>query len=122
MQIFEQAVECSRALPDAALTHLLFQCRSRQLAGELSRSAAPHFLSGLLIGQDAQRAHRLFADVLQSDAPVIIIGTEQLIDLHTRAFASVQQPTRSVDGGSASLAGLTALHARSNRKERFDAV
>ena len=110
MQVFQQALEHVREFPQAALTHLLFECRSRQIAGELMRNDAPQFLSGLLIGQDVLRATQLFADILEGESSVVIVGTAQLIDLHRRAFALLEHEARSVDGEAASLAGLTALH------------
>jgi 2-dehydro-3-deoxygalactonokinase len=122
MQSFDQAVEHVLAFRDAALAHLLFECRSRQIAGTLSRSAAPHFLSGLLIGQDVASATRLFADAQRSEHAIAIIGTPQLIELHSRALGALGHATRAVDGAAASLAGLTALHERSHQREEIDAV
>ncbi|MFL6547235.1 MAG: 2-dehydro-3-deoxygalactonokinase [Povalibacter sp.] len=119
---FDQAVDHVKAFPQSPLAHLIFECRSRQIAGELSRAAAPHFLSGLLIGQDVLNAVQLFADVLKQDRTIVVVGTDQLIDLHARAFSKVDYSTRAIDGSAASLAGLTALHQHVQQKERNDAA
>jgi 2-dehydro-3-deoxygalactonokinase len=115
--VFKTAVEHVRKYPQAALAHLLFECRSRQIAGELDRSHAPHFLSGLLIGQDVSSALRVFSDVLDRDSGIVIVGTEQLIELHTRALALFGHRARSVNGEAASLAGLTTLHSSLGQKD-----
>jgi 2-dehydro-3-deoxygalactonokinase len=117
---FQRALEQVKRFPDAALSHLLFECRSRQVMGELTRSAAPHFLSGLLIGQDVAAAKALFIDVLRSSATVAIIGTPQLTRLHAQALAAFDVPAREIDGAQASLAGLATLHAHRFAREGAD--
>ena len=114
---FKRAVEHVQAHPQAALAHLLFECRSRQIAGELERRDAPQFLSGLLIGQDVLHALRMFADVLNEESNIVIVGTARLMDLHTRAFSLLGRAARSVNGEAASLAGLTALHSSLGQKD-----
>jgi 2-dehydro-3-deoxygalactonokinase len=114
---FKRAVEHVQAHPQAALAHLLFECRSRQIAGELERRDAPQFLSGLLIGQDVLHALRMFADVLNEDSSIVIVGTEQLMDLHTRALSLFGRAARTVNGEAASLAGLNSLHSSLGQKD-----
>lgn len=119
---FQRAVDHVRERPEAALSHLLFECRSRQVTGELEKSAAKDFLSGLLIAHDMCGARRVFADTLQAGAPVILIGTPQLMDLHDRAAVSFGMATRQIDGSRASLAGLALLHAQRSGTEDMHAA
>ena len=119
--LFDRGVERALGAQDAALAHLLFECRSRQIAGEFGPADASHFLSGLLIGQDAASATHLFKEALNGDEPVVVIGAAVLIELHARAFAALGLKVRPVDGSAASLAGLTALYRRSHVTEHADA-
>ena len=108
---FARALEQTRLHPDAELIHLLFQTRSRQLAGELKSRDAAGFLSGLVIGQDVAGAVRLFREDLKDAKQVAIIGAPQISDLYARALEARGIATQWIDGAQASLAGLTALHA-----------
>jgi len=108
---FDAGVQRALAHPDAALVHLLFECRSRQVTGDLAREQAPDFLSGLLIAHDVLHAMRLFADVATPDSTVTIIAGSSLAQRYRRALQALHVNTAIVDGSQAALAGLTLLHS-----------
>jgi 2-dehydro-3-deoxygalactonokinase len=110
---FDRALEQTAHHPDAELIHLLFQVRSRQLAGELKARDAAGFLSGLMIGQDVAGAARLYRNELADAEGVAIIGSAELSALYAAALARRGLHTNLLDGNEASLAGLTALHLQS---------
>ncbi len=97
--------------PQAALMHLLFECRSRQVVGELAREQAPDFLSGLLIAHDVLGAMRLFSDTVTNGETITIIANSSLAQRYRRALQALHVNTAIVDGSHASLAGLTLLHS-----------
>ncbi|HEY5806374.1 MAG TPA: 2-dehydro-3-deoxygalactonokinase [Povalibacter sp.] len=115
---FQRAAEHVLQHPAAALPHLLFECRSRQVAGELTRADAPHFLSGLLIAHDVLSATRIFADAAAATSSVTLIGTPQLMRLHKRVLTNLRLRADCIDGTDASLAGLTFLYQTRVNKER----
>jgi 2-dehydro-3-deoxygalactonokinase len=117
---FARALDHVKQFPQAALSHLLFECRSRQVTNELSAAAAPHFLSGLLIGQDVAAARTLFAEALQKTSRVVIVGTPQLMQLHSQALSAFGLSCVTIDGARAVLAGLTRLYHYRFGKERMD--
>ena len=108
---FETAIAHVQRYPQAALSQLLFECRSRQVLGELARDDAPGFLSGLIIGQDILAATRAFAKVLESGNGITVVANAQLTSLYRRACTALRIPMLDVDGANASLAGLTLLHS-----------
>ena len=110
---FDRALEQTTLHPDAELIHLLFQVRSRQLAGELKAHDAAGFLSGLVIGQDVAGAARLYRNELADAQSVTIIGSAGLSDLYAAALTRRGLRVNRLDGNEASLAGLTALHLQS---------
>jgi len=95
----------------ASLLQLIFECRSRQLSGELSATNAAAYLSGLLIGEDVFGALRLYAT---PTAPIAIIGTPQLTQLYATACATCGIQAQQIDGAQASLAGLTVFYLQRN--------
>ncbi|HMN45385.1 MAG TPA: 2-dehydro-3-deoxygalactonokinase [Povalibacter sp.] len=108
---FDAGVQRALSHPQAALVHLLFECRSRQVTGDLAREQAPDFLSGLLIAHDVLGALRLFTDVATGDSPVTIIANSSLAERYRRALQALRMNTAIVDGSQASLGGLTLLHS-----------
>jgi 2-dehydro-3-deoxygalactonokinase len=96
--------------PQAQLLHRLFECRSRQLGGEITAPAAEAYLSGLLIASDVHGALRLLSDCIA--APVILIGAPALTQLYASALGSHGCEALQMDGGQASLAGLTYVQRR----------
>jgi 2-dehydro-3-deoxygalactonokinase len=100
--------------PQAQLLHRLFECRSRQLSGELEAQSADAFLSGLLIAGDVHGAQCLLSDCI--DAPVVLIGAAQLTQLYAIALGRHGRDAVQVDGSQAALAGLTHVHRRFSRQ------
>lgn len=91
--------------PHAQLLHRLFECRSRQLSGEITAAAAEAYLSGLLIASDVHGALRLLSDSIA--APVVLIGAPPLTRLYASALGAHGCEAFEMDGAQASLAGLT---------------
>lgn len=119
---FERAIDQVKRFPAAALTQLLFECRSRQVMNELTSAAAPHFLSGLLIGQDVAAVRSQFADVLDHTRRIVLVGTPHLTALHAIAASVFGLESLQIDGSHAALAGLTSLYQHRFGEERTDAA
>jgi len=114
---FAQAVAASNDYPDGELLHRLFECRSRQLQGELAPHSAAAYLSGLLIASDVRGALRCLADADADAGPgaarsVCLIGDAQLTQLYARALAARGVESHEIDGAEAVLAGLSQIHGR----------
>lgn len=92
-------------LKNAALTHVLFETRSRQLLEGLSKTAAMGFLSGLLVGADVCGALQWFGDTTE----VTLIGDPALVELYARALAIHNIEGVRLDGEQCALAGLGAV-------------
>jgi 2-dehydro-3-deoxygalactonokinase len=107
---FVRALAQTAEHPQADLTHLLFEVRSRQLAGELQPHEAAGYLSGLVIGQDVAGAMRQFADDLSLAPATTLIGASDLCNRYATALDMRGLSTKRMDGAAASVAGLTALH------------
>jgi 2-dehydro-3-deoxygalactonokinase len=105
---FVRGLEQVRLFPEADLVQRVFQCRSRRLTGDLAPQDAPAFLSGLLIGSDAQSALRLMTQ--GTAANVHVIGTPQLTRLYAQALAAFGAVPREINGEAAALAGLMQIH------------
>ena len=94
----------ARGLRGETLGAELFSVRARVLLGDLARSAAASFTSGLLIGADMKVGLGLAAG-----AEMIILGRPELTRLYAEAAAVAGHATREVDGEAAFLAGAIAL-------------
>jgi 2-dehydro-3-deoxygalactonokinase len=94
--------------PHAQLLHRLFECRGRQLAGELEPGVADAFLSGLLVGSDVHGALHLLSN--GTPLPVYLIGSAQLTRLYALGLGAHGCESIEVDGAAASLAGLAHVH------------
>lgn len=105
---FEDGLARFNEIPQADLLHRLFECRSRQLAGELDPSVAHAFLSGLLIASDVRGALRVLSH--RTAPSVYLIGSPHLTRLYAIALAAHACGTFAIAGDSAVLAGLTLLH------------
>jgi 2-dehydro-3-deoxygalactonokinase len=97
----------------------IFSCRTLGLTGELSGSAQPDYLSGLLIGHELL-ALRTLLQVPDEPLPaVILIGGDQLLTRYQRAlqscgFAQVTQAQQATEHGLwqvAVQAGLLASNS-----------
>jgi 2-dehydro-3-deoxygalactonokinase len=117
---FQQAVDATRETTQDSLIHRLFECRSRQLAGQITSQGAAAYLSGLIIGADVLGAIRLFAgsEALnrraakeRGAAPVHVIGEPALVALYAAVLNGTGRDAHSIDGEAAALAGLAHLHS-----------
>lgn len=105
---FARGLEQVQRHPEADLLQRVFQCRSRRLQGDLAPQDAAEFLSGLLIGSDAQSALRLLTH--GTGAQVQVIGAPLLARRYALALARFGAAPREIDGDAAALAGLTQVH------------
>jgi 2-dehydro-3-deoxygalactonokinase len=96
-----------RANPDTDLLHLLFSTRARVVTGEMAKSDAASYLSGLVLGKDVATALKLFVP----DGPVQLICTPALAALYGRVLNAYDVPAAVIDGDAAALAGLVHAHA-----------
>ena len=94
----------TRGLGGATLSAELFSVRARVLLGDLARSAAASFTSGLLIGADLK-----VGISMASGSEMIILGRPELTRLYAEAAAVAGHAAREVDGEAAFLAGAIAL-------------
>jgi 2-dehydro-3-deoxygalactonokinase len=108
---FRQGLAHFNAFPQAQLLHRLFECRARQLAGELTAPAAEAYLSGLLIASDSYGALRLLSGSTTA-TPVTLIGSPELTQRYAGALALNGCETQQLDGSDAALAGLALIHRR----------
>jgi 2-dehydro-3-deoxygalactonokinase len=106
-EAFKNGLASFNAFPHAQLLHRLFECRSRQLSGELRAPAA--YLSGLLIASDVHGALRMLSSSIETRM-VYVIGSPDLTQLYATAFASHEYEAFQVDGATASRAGLAQVH------------
>jgi 2-dehydro-3-deoxygalactonokinase len=114
-QTFRQGLEHFNEFPQAQLLHRLFECRSRQLSGDLAAHTADAYLSGLLIGSDVHGALQLLSTGIRS-GPVYVIGSSELTQLYVMALAARGQEALRLDGAQASLAGLAHVHQQLSQR------
>jgi 2-dehydro-3-deoxygalactonokinase len=96
-----------RANAEADLLHLLFSTRSRVVTGEMAKSDAASYLSGLVLGKDVATALKLFS----AGGPVQLICTPALAALYGRVLKAYDVASAVIDGDQAALAGLVQAHA-----------
>ena len=108
---FHEGLARFNEFPEVQLLHRLFECRSRQLSGELAAQSADGYLSGLLIGSDVLGALRLLPGSV-TPGSVCLIGSAQLTRLYAAALASHGHGASQIDGAEASRAGLAHVHQR----------
>jgi 2-dehydro-3-deoxygalactonokinase len=108
---FRKGVACFNEFPQGQLLHRLFECRARQLAGELTAPEAEAYLSGLLIASDTSGALRLMAGAGTAH-PVTLIGSPELTQRYASALSLNGCESTRVDGSAAALAGLAQIHRR----------
>lgn len=94
---------------EADLLHLLFSARARVVTGEMAKTEAASYLSGLVVGTDVATSVRLFG--LEGGATVHLVCTPALAALYARALARYDLKSAVIDGDAAALAGLTHIHA-----------
>jgi 2-dehydro-3-deoxygalactonokinase len=108
-EAFKRGLASFNAFPRAQLLHRLFECRSRQLSGELGAPAA--YLSGLLIASDVHGSLRMLSSIIETRL-VYVIGSSDLTQLYATALASHGYEASQVEGAAASRAGLAQVHRR----------
>jgi 2-dehydro-3-deoxygalactonokinase len=108
---FHEGLSRFNESPEVQLLHRLFECRSRQLSGELGAQSADGYLSGLLIACDVLGAMRLLPDSLTSGS-VCVIGSAQLTRLYAAALGRHGHAASQIDGAEASRVGLAHVHRR----------
>jgi 2-dehydro-3-deoxygalactonokinase len=102
---FEAALARVKSLPGLELLHRIFEVRSRRLLSELPPEDAASYMSGLLIGSDVAGAAKMFAAEARGK-PVYLIAVPGLVRAYSSALRAFGLTPQTVDGGSASLAGL----------------
>ena len=106
---FKNGLQSFNAFTHAQLLHRLFECRSRQLNGELRAPSA--YLSGLLIASDVHGALQVLASSVETRL-VYLIGSSDLTQLYAAALACHGYKAFRVEGAAASQAGLAQVHRR----------
>jgi len=104
---FMLGLDFARSNRKADLLHLLFSARSRVVTGEMAKSDASSYLSGLILGKDIATAQSL----LDLKGPVQLICTPSLAALYGRALNAYDIESAVIDGDRAALAGLVHAHA-----------
>jgi 2-dehydro-3-deoxygalactonokinase len=104
---FSQGLARIQQTPSPDLLHVLFECRSRRLSGELAAVDTASYLSGMLIGSDAKGALRLLGS--SESTQVFVIGTSPLIKLYSLAIAALGGQPNLIDGLAATVAGLGCI-------------
>jgi 2-dehydro-3-deoxygalactonokinase len=108
---FRAGLAAFNGFPQGQLLHRLFECRARQLAGELTAPAAESFLSGLLIASDTYGALQLMAGPITAK-PITLIGSPDLTQRYASALSLNGCASQQLDGSTAALAGLAQIHRR----------
>jgi 2-dehydro-3-deoxygalactonokinase len=108
---FRKGMAHFNEFPQAQLLHRLFECRARQLSGELTAQAAEAYLSGLLIASDVHGALGLLPDSATA-RPICLIGSSELTQRYAGALTFYGREAHRMDGAAASLAGLAQVHRR----------
>ena len=98
-----------RAGGRAGLSHALFECRARVVAGDMGAASARDHLSGVLIGAEW---HDGLQRLGRTAEPVCIIAGAELAQRHLRAAQQLDVPARLLDPHAAQLAAWAALSLR----------
>jgi 2-dehydro-3-deoxygalactonokinase len=100
----------ARSAEPGGLLHHLFGVRALALAGRLSESEAPAYLSGILVGHEIRAA---LATVATTGTVVQVIGTPELTGLYAKAITACGGFAERHDGEAAARGlALIAEHAR----------
>lgn len=102
---FRRGLAQVERFPQAQVLHRLFECRSRNLDGELAPQEVSAFLSGLLIASDIAG----ILDTLGDARAVHLVGAPELTTLYAAALHLRHCETHTTDGSQAALAGLTQI-------------
>jgi 2-dehydro-3-deoxygalactonokinase len=104
---FLRGLEFAKRNEKADLLHLVFSTRARVVTGEMPKSDAASYLSGLIVGKDVATAAALF----DLGAQVPLVCAPGLAALYAQALAAYDVKGLPVDGDQASLSGLILAHA-----------
>lgn len=104
---FLRGLEFARKNDKADLLYLIFSTRALVVTGQMPKSDAASYLSGLIVGKDVATAARLF----DLGAQVPMICAPALATLYARALAAYDVKSLIIDGDQAALSGLILAHA-----------
>ena len=104
---FQRGLEFAKANAKADLLYLVFSTRARVVTGEMPKSDAASYLSGLIVGKDVATAAVLF----DLGAKVPLVCAPALTALYAKALAAYDVEATAIDGDQASLSGLILAHA-----------
>jgi len=93
-----------RGLAGDALTAELFSVRAGVLLGQMDRSHAASFTSGLLIGADIRTGLRG-----EHERDIVVMGRPELTSLYAAVLAETGRSAREIDGERAFLAGILQI-------------
>ena len=105
---YEQGIARAKELFPTALLHIIFEVRSRQLTGQLTRPEAVSYLSGLIIGRDIAGALPIFESETEN-IRITVIGANRLASLYAAGCIQQSRQARIIDGEQALLAGLCEI-------------
>ncbi len=108
---FKEGLAHFNAFPQAQLLHRLFECRGRQLSGDLGPPVAAAYLSGLLVASDVHGALCALSSALEA-RPVCLIGSSELTPLYAAALTLHGCGASEIEGSAASRSGLAQVHRR----------
>jgi 2-dehydro-3-deoxygalactonokinase len=94
---FDEGVRCSRDDDGRALLQRLFSARARALLGQLSISALPDYLSGVLVGHELVNGLR----ECDADEPLVLVGEPALCERYARALSAFERAPVLVAGSTA---------------------
>src|SRR3569833_596582 len=104
---FLRGLEFAKANRQADLLYLVCSTRARVVTGEMAKSDAASYLSGLIVGKDVATAAVLF----ELGAKVSLVCAPALTALYARALAAYDVKATAIDGDQASLSGRILAHA-----------
>jgi 2-dehydro-3-deoxygalactonokinase len=104
---FLRGLAFAKANREVDLLYLVFSTRARVVTGEMPKSDAASYLSGLIVGKDVATAAALF----DLGAKVPLVCAPALTALYARALAAYDVKATAIDGDQASLSGLILAHA-----------
>lgn len=111
---FEDGMQRMHDHPRAQLLHLLFECRSRVLAGTPGAADAA-FLSGLLVASDVRGALDLLGRGSDT-GDVTLVGARHLNQAYAAALGHESVVVHCLDGAEAARAGLAEVYAQLGRQ------
>ncbi len=101
---FERGLQVAQAAE--GLTGSLFSTRADILAGFMTETESPGYLSGLLIGFEIREALPRFVAADGPAGPIVIVGAHVLVPLYRAALRNAGATFEELDGDIAVVAGL----------------